>query len=201
MKKVILNATDKIAYPDKAKLDEFHVRFYDYLVAGLNKSFDEEDRRDAVSAAFSKLISRKGPQDFKGKVPQTEAEWYWCLHWQAKAYLSHLMEKSERFARYQEEEIRSFKVGIQDAEQTGTLGSSGLSQELHEIFKTMCCVCGVNPEHSRIFWDWWIEGEDIDIVAKRYDVKKNNIYQIKSKVSKVLKNQGPDFFADYREAA
>lgn len=195
-----LNDTTTIAYPDTEMWGDFHVRFRQRLVDGLYFKYSQADREDAVSSAFAKLLARRGPEDFKGKVPKTEADWFWALHWQAKAYLSHMVEKDSRLNDYRETERVAHAGDVQNPEQGRDLDRERLRVDLRETFTNMCKAYGISDKHARIYWDWCVVAEPSDTVADRYLVTKNNLYQIKNRILRVLRDQGRLYFADYRDA-
>ena len=98
---------------DKMILDnqawaELYKKFYSRLVNSLCSRYCLADREDAVEFAFDKLMHRKDAAAYGEKYPQSEKDWFWHLHWQARSFLAHLKDRAERHAKYIE--IRAFSL-------------------------------------------------------------------------------------------
>ena len=83
-----LDATTIVSYPTSSKWADYYERFRSALVNSLNGRYCVADREDAVEEAFHKLMHKKDMAAYGEKMPQTEADWYWNLHWQARSFLS-----------------------------------------------------------------------------------------------------------------
>ena len=97
-----LDNTTIVSYPIEADWVEYYSKFRKPLVDGLNSRYNLADREDAVEEAFHKLMHKKDPEAYGEKMPRTESDWYWNLHWQARSFLSRIKERAERHAKYVE---------------------------------------------------------------------------------------------------
>ena len=99
-----LDHTTIIPFPDKAFWAELYQKSHGALVESVRRySQTIADAEDAVEEAFHKLMHKKDMTAYGEKLPQTEADWYWNLHWQARSFLSRIKERVERHSRYVEE--------------------------------------------------------------------------------------------------
>ena len=84
------NKNNKKMILDNKAWAELYTKFCSKLVNGLNSHYCFADREDAVEFAFDKLMHRKDAAAYGEKYPQSEKDWFWHLHWQARSFLAHL---------------------------------------------------------------------------------------------------------------
>ena len=174
---------------------ELYTKLYTKLVNGLNSRYCLADREDAVEFAFDKLMHRKDAEAYGEKFPQTEKDWFWNLHWQARSFLSHMKCHSDLHAKYVEfasQELENmFAPGLQGFAMDAETRQDALARAL-EIFKA---------EQDVSFRDFkvFILRERFQIPAKevaaRLGISLKNVNVIKHRIGKLLKKHGPDCYA------
>ena len=97
-----LDSTTVVPFPDSAAWAAIYAKMRRPLVNSLNRDYCLADREDAVEEAFHKLMHKKDAEAYGENMPQTEADWFGALRWQAKSFLSHMKERSARHAKYVE---------------------------------------------------------------------------------------------------
>ena len=189
-----LDATTIVSYPTPSKWADYYGRFRRSLVNSLNGRYCVADREDAVEEAFHKLMHKKDVAAYGEKVPQTEADWYWNLHWQARSFLSRIKERVERHSRYVEEMSKAladvFACGHQGEEMDADIRSRALVRAL-ETFRreqdvsrrALAIYVGIETGVAT--------GQEL---AKRYRLTSDNVYVIKCRVGHLLRKYGPRCF-------
>lgn len=189
-----LDSVTPVAFPDSATWAGFYAKFWDKLVNSLNGRYCVADREDAVEEAFHKLMHKKDVAAYGEKVPQTEADWYWNLHWQARSFLSRIKERVERHSRYVEEMSKAladvFACGHQGEEMDADIRSRALVRAL-ETFRreqdvsrrALAIYVGIETGVAT--------GQEL---AKRYRLTSDNVYVIKCRVGHLLRKYGPRCF-------
>ena len=189
------NKNNKKMILDNKAWAELYTKFCSKLVNGLSSHYCLADREDAVEFAFDKLMHRKDAAAYGEKYPQCEADWLSHLHWQARSYLAHLRDRTERHAKYIEflsKELESaFVPGLQGFALDSEICSTALTIAL-EIFKKeqdvsrrdlKVYVCRMHGIPSK------------KIAENIRGVTANNVDQIKYRVGLLLAKHGPDCYA------
>ena len=165
----------------------------DEVVRRLNRYYSIEDREDAVSEAFVKLL-KKDPVSYGDKLPESEEEWLKELYWQARAYLSHLREHAEVHAKYVERmasELEGvFACGHQGEEMDAELRSRALVRAL-EMFRREQDVSRDDLEIYTSITKREATGREL---ARRYRTTEENVYVIKHRTGLLLRKYGPRCF-------
>ena len=165
----------------------------DEVVRRLNRYYSIEDREDAVSEAFVKLL-KKDPVSYGDKLPESEEAWLKELYWQARAYLSHLREHAEVHAKYVEKmasELEGvFACGHQGEEMDAEIRSRALVRAL-EMFRKDQDVSRRDLEIYTGIETGEVSGREL---ATRYHTTSDNVYVIKYRVGRLLRKHGPRCF-------
>jgi len=181
--------------PDNEAWAKLYTKLYAKLVNGLNSRYCLADREDAVEFAFDKLMHRKDAEAYGEKFPQTEKDWFWNLHWQARSFLSHMKCRSAIHAKYVEslsKELEgTFVPGLQGADMDGKTRAEAIARAL-EIFKA-------DHDISRRDLNVFVLRERFQVpskkIAARYNLTVGNVDLIKHRIGKLLKKYGPDCYA------
>ena len=189
-----LDVTTIVSYPTPSKWADYYERFRSSLVNSLNGRYCAADREDAVEEAFHKLMHKKDMAAYGEKMPQTESDWYWNLHWQARSFLSHIKSRYDLHAKYVEtmsKELEdAFIPGLQGVALDSKIRAEALFQSL-EIFKA-------EQDISRRDLNIFILRERLQIpskkVAARYNLTVKNVDVIKHRIGKLLRKYGPDCY-------
>ena len=189
-----LDATTIVSYPTPSKWADYYGRFRSSLVNSLNGRYCIADREDAVEEAFHKLMYKKDMAAYGEKVPQTEAEWYWNLHWQARSFLSRITERIERHSRYVEEMSKAlagiFACGHQGEEMDADIRARALVRALETFRKEQ----DVSRRDLAIYVGIETGVATGQELAKRYETTSNNVYVIKCRIGQLLRKYGPRYF-------
>ena len=191
---ITLDDTTIVSYPTPSKWADYYERFRSSLVNSLNGRYCAADREDAVEEAFHKLMHKKDVAAYGEKLPQTEADWYWNLHWQARSFLSRIKERVERHSRYVEEMSKVL---------AGIFACGHQGEEMDARIRARALVCAL--ETFRKEQD--VSRRDLAIyvgietcvasgqeLAKRYRLTSNNVYVIKCRIGQLLRKYGPRCF-------
>jgi hypothetical protein len=163
-------------------------------VNSLNGRYCAADREDAVEEAFHKLMHKKDVAAYGEKVPQTEADWYWNLHWQARSFLSRIKDRAERHSRYVEDMSKAltgiFACGHQGEEMDADIHARALVRALETFRKEQ----DVSRRALAIYVGIETGVATGPELAKRYRLTSNNVYVIKCRVGHLLRKYGPRCF-------
>lgn len=185
---------NEVKMMDNATWAGMYSRLRDRLVKGLDGRYCLADREDAVECAFDKLMHRKDREAYGDKVPQTEEDWYWNLHWQARSFLSRIKERVERHSRYVEEMSKTlagiFSCGHQGEEMDADIRSRALYRTLETFRKEQ----DVSRRGLAIYVGIETGVATGSELAKRYRLTSDNVYVIKCRVGHLLRKYGPRCF-------
>ncbi len=189
-----LDAATIVSYPTPSKWAEYYGKFRRSLVNSLNGRYCVADREDAVEEAFHKLMHKKDVAAYGEKVPQTEADWYWNLHWQARSFLSRIKDRAERHSRYVEDMSKAltgiFACGHQGEEMDADIHARALVRALETFRKEQ----DVSRRALAIYVGIETGVATGPELAKRYRLTSNNVYVIKCRVGHLLRKYGPRCF-------
>ena len=189
-----LDSTAIVSYPTPSEWADYYERFRSSLVNSLNGRYCVADREDAVEEAFQKLMHKKDVAAYGEKVPQTEADWYWNLHWQARSFLSRIKERVERHSRYVEEMSKAlvgiFACGHQGEEMDADIRARALVRALETFRKEQ----DVSSRDLTIYVGIETGVESGQELAKRYRLTSDNVYVIKYRIGRLLRKYGPRYF-------
>ena len=189
-----LDATTIVSYPTTAKWADYYGRFRGSLVTSLNGRYCVEDREDAVEEAFHKLMHKKDMTAYGEMLPQTEADWYWNLHWQARSFLSHLKSRSDLHAKY----VETMSKELEDAFITGLQGIALDSKIRSEALVKALEIFKAEQDISRRDLNVFVLRERLRMpskkVAARYNLTVENVDVIKHRIGKLLRKYGRDCY-------
>jgi len=189
-----LDSVTPIAFPDSATWAGFYAKFRDKLVNSLSGRYCIADREDAVEEAFHKLMYKKDMAAYGERLPQTEADWYWNLHWQARSFLSRITERNERHSRYEEEMSKVlagiFACGHQGEGMDADIRAHALVRALETFRKDQ----DVSRRDLAIYVGIETGAVSGQELAKRYRLTSDNVYVIKYRIGRLLRKYGPRCF-------
>lgn len=184
-----------VDFPTLAVWGKYYSKFRSELLQMLSR-YNPADREDAVEFAFDKLMNRKSKESYGEKVPSTEHEWFWALYWQAKSYLGHKAEHEAVHERYVN------KMGG-DEDNTLIFGRQGdsLDKETYREALPLALNSLIKEHHldrqkMEVFIASEVYGESVKMVAEKYGLTENNVYQIKFRVGKILRKYGKKHLFD-----
>ena len=161
------------------------------LVESLPKSYSYADREDAVEEAFHKLMHKKDVEAYGDKLPQTENDWFWCLRWQARSFLSHMKDSAECQAKYIERASKEM-FGMIAAVQGLDLDRAVYSNALAKALVIFCREQDISRRNISIYMRVAIRNESAKSVSRLFNVTENHIYQIKFRMKNLLRKHGVD---------
>ena len=186
---------NKKMIPDNEAWTELYTKFHTKLVNSLHSRYCLADREDAVEFAFDKLMHRKDAESYGERFPQTEKDWFWNLHWQARSFLSHMKCRSDRHAKYVETMSKELQGAFTPGFHTNAIDVEGLSENLAralEIFKA-------EQDISRRDLSVFVLRERLQMpskkIAARYNLTVENVDVIKHRIGKLLRKYGPDCYS------
>ena len=190
-----LDSTAIVSYPTTSKWADYYGRFRGSLVNSLNGRYCVEDREDAVEEAFHKLMHKKDMTAYGEKLPQTEADWYWNLHWQARSFLSHLKSRSDLHAKY----VETMSKELEDAFIPGLQGIALDSKTRDEALFQALEIFKAEQDISRRDLNVFVLRERLQMpskeIAVRYNLTVENVDVIKHRIGKLLRKYGPDCYS------
>lgn len=187
-----------LEFPNSDTWAGFYAKFRTKLVNGLNSSYSLADREDAVEEAFHKLMHKKDREAYGEKMPLTEADWYWNLHWQARSHLSHLKDRIDRHAKYIEEMsgvlAGAFAGGHCGAGIDAATRTRALARALDALRRDQ--DKDISRRDLVIYIGLAARGLSAATLAKRFNTNANNVYQIKFRVGSLIRKYGPRYFEE-----
>lgn len=159
-----LDTETTIEFPTIAKFSEFYDRWSTSLVNALNGGFPRADREDAVQHAFVKVMFVKDSDGYK-RVPRTERDWYGCLLWQARSYLSHSTDSRKAWDGHHK---RAYDEGYMTSG-TGafcTLDDEVESKSAWETLYVICKEANMKDANVAACVRWWLNDEPSDLVER-----------------------------------
>lgn len=196
-----MNTNSKIIvdFPTRNVWGEYYSLFRKNLLAKLNSIYCLADREDAVEYAFDKLMNKKDKAAYGDKMPKTENGWFWALYWQARAYLSHMKEHGVVHAKYVEEISKEFENVFVPGYAGEFLDKNVLSNVLSVALKNLVKDKGLRKRDLSIYIETAVYKKSSRLLAEKYGLTENNIYQIKFRMMKVFEKYGKKYFADALE--
>ena len=189
-----LDATTIVSYPTPSKWADYYERFRSSLVNSLNGRYCAADREDAVEEAFHKLMHKKDMAAYGEKMPQTESDWYWNLHWQARSFLSHIKSRYDLHAKY----VETMSKELEDAFIPGLQGVALDSQTRAEALVKALEIFKAEQDISRRDLNVFVLRERLRMpskkVAARYNLTVENVDVIKHRIGKLLRKYGRDCY-------
>ena len=186
-----LDKTTVIGFPTTEGWTNLYKRLQKPLVSSLNSKYCLADREDAVEEAFHKLMHKKDYEAYDDKKPQTEADWFWQLRWQARSFLSHMKDFAERHAKYIERMAKDMFDMIA-ADQGLELDSAICRQALAKALAMLCREQDISRRDLCIYTRVALHKESVKSVSRRFSVTENHIYQIKFRIKNLLRKHGID---------
>ena len=183
-----------VPFPDSTVWAAMHVKFFRSLVSSLNHAYCLADREDAVEEAFHKLMHKKDADAYGEKMPETGKAWFWALHWQARAYLSHLKEKIETHAKYVERIAKELENAFACGHQGEEMDAEVRCRALVRALETLKAEQDIPRRNLEIFVSRMMGGVPSKMVAKKYGTTANNVDQITWRVGRLVRKHGPRHF-------
>lgn len=165
----------------------------DKVVRRLNRYYSIDDREDAVSEAFVKLL-KKDPVSYGDKLPGNEEEWLKELYWQARAYLSHLREHAEVHAKYVEKMASELEGVFACGHQGESIDADIRGRALTRALKMFRWEQDVSREAIKIYTSITKREATGRDLARRYRTTEENVYMIKHRTGLLLRKHGPRCF-------
>ena len=193
--KITLDETTIISFPDKAVWAKFYSKFYEPLIDIVRHyGMSTADVEDAVAEAFHKLMHKKDPDAWGDTMPQTEKGWFWALYWQARSYLSHLKDRSEVHVRYVQLIAPELKDAFASGHQGEEMDGDILARALERALKTLKSEQDISRRNLEIYVSRMMYGVAAKEVAKKYNIKANNVDVITWRVGRLIRKYGPRHF-------
>lgn len=161
------------------------------LVNSLSKGYSYADREDAVEEAFHKLMHTKDIEAYGDKLPQTEADWFWQLRWQARSFLSHMKDRAKCHAKYVERASREI-FGMIAAVQGLDLDRAVYRNALAEALEIFCREQDISRRNICIHLRVALRNESAKSVGRLFNVTENHVYQINFRMRNLLRKHGSD---------
>ena len=181
-------------FPSRDTWGKIYEKYHAKIVSSLNSRYCLADREDAVENAFDKLMNKKDPAAYGGKMPASAEGWFKALYWQARSFLSHMNERSQIHAKHIEKIAKeleeAFVPGIQGAFLDAEVYSRALPLAL-EIFRK---DQDISRRDLEIYVDFAAKRIPAKIVAKEYKVSAINVNTIKFRVGHLLEKYGRKCF-------
>ena len=185
-----------VSYPTLERWAEYYDKFRSPMASFLKRySSSLADIEDAVEEAFHKLMHKKDPDAYGDNMPQTESEWFWRICWQARSYLSHLMEKGERHAKYVECASKVLGNMLSWGRQGESIDGDLRARSLVRALETLKSEQDISRRNLSIYVCRMAGGMSSKEVAKKYGLTANNVDQIVWRVGRLVRKHGPRHFA------
>ena len=186
-----LDKTTVIGFPTTDDWANLYQKLRKPLVSSLNSKYCLADREDAVEEAFHKLMHKKDFEAYGDKKPQTEADWFWQLRWQARSFLSHMKDFAERHAKYIERAAKDM-LGMIAAVQGLELDNATCRHSLAKALELLCKEQDISRRNLCVYTRVALRKESVKSVSRRFSVTENHVYQIKFRMKNLLRKHGPD---------
>ena len=161
------------------------------LVNSLSKGYSYADREDAVEEAFHKLMHTKDIEAYGDSLPQTEADWFWQLRWQARSFLSHMKDRAKCHAKYVERASREI-FGMIAAVQGLDLDRAVYRNALAKALEIFCREQDISRRNICIYLRVALRNESAKSVGRLFNVTENHVYQINFRMRNLLRKHGSD---------
>lgn len=170
--------------------DKYHAR----IVARLSSWYCLADREDAVEEAFDKLMNRKDPEAYGGKMPATAEAWCDALYWQARSFLSHMKEHSQIHAKHVEKLAKELEEAFVPGNQGAFLDADVYSRALSLALDSLRKDQDISRRNLEIYVGIAANGIPGRELAKKFNISEENVYTIKCRVAKLIEKYGKDYF-------
>ena len=189
-----LDSVTVVPFPDSAAWASMYAKFFDALVKSLNHAYCSADREDAVAEAFHKLEFKKARESYE-TLPETEADWFHTLRWQAKSYLSHLRERYERHARYVESMAKALARYFACGHQGEAIDAEIMQRALTRTLETIKEEQDISRRDLEIFVAVKMFRTSARELSKRFSgVTAGNVSVIAHRVGNIIRKYGPRHF-------
>ena len=181
---------------DSHTWERFYSSWFDLLVGKLGGRYSQAVREDAVAWAFFKLMYKK-PASAYGHLPESDDEWFCCLLWQAKAFLSHYHEHESTWQDHYE---NAFRDGYLTAAPNAvcTIDEAVSKDAAYATLASLCSDVGMKPENVLAYVRRYLDGEPSAKVAAEIGITCNNLHQIRRRVEDLLASRGPQRYREIR---
>ena len=190
------DSTTVIPFPDSAAWAANYAKMRRPLVNSLNHDYCLADREDAVEEAFHKLMHKKDAEAYGENMPQTEADWFGALRWQAKSFLSHMKERSARHAKYVERAAKDVFAAFAPV-QGFSLDAEARRRALVRALEILRAEQDISRRNLEVYVNLETGSESVKSLCARHKITENNAYAIRFRMKNLLRKHGP---ACYRRA-
>ena len=139
--------------------------------------------------AFHKLMHKKDLVSYGDTIPQTEADWFWQIHWQARAFLSHMRERADRLAKYIERAAQN-TLGMIAAVQGLDPDDEVCGNAVTKAFELLCREQDISRRNIRIYMRVALHKESAKSVSRLFHVTENHVYQINFRIKNLIRRHG-----------
>ena len=186
-----LDNTTTVSYPTMAVWAAYYAKFHDSLLGLAGRhSANSADAEDAVEEAFDKLMHRKDPAAYGGKMPTTESGWFWALYWQVRSFLSHLKDRADVHAKYVERFAQELEDAFAPWHQGEALDSDLHSRALVRALETLKAEQDISRRDLEIYIARTKDGIPAKAVAEKHGIKPGHVDVINHRVKLLLQEHG-----------
>ena len=194
-----IKSSRSVAFPlSQVQWGDYYSRWFGDLVASLGSKYGEHDREDAVSEAFVKLAG-KSVSEYQ-HVPETEAELYGCIYWQAKGWLSHRAESRRTWDAHHRRAV-SEGYAVVPAGPVCTIDRQLNDQAAFATLETLCADAGILPRNVEAYRRRYLYGERTEDVAKALGMTAGNIHVVRDRIDRLRRKKGAACFFTHRAKA
>ena len=168
-------------------------RFFD-LYAGFvfsiarAKGLKEEDAEDIVQSVFADLARNLPSFEYDRAKGRFRSYLIGLVHWRIKDRLRLVQREREQMADYMEE-VKNLPSADRDfAEREWQ--AAALEEALRRLKPE------VRPEHYAAFVASAVEGQDTETVMRLYNLSRDNLYQIRKRLTAKLQEMVPEVLAE-----
>ncbi len=181
-------------FPSRDTWGKIYDKYRAQIVARLSSWYCLADREDAVEEAFNKLMNKKSPEAYGGKMPTNAESWREALYWQARSFLSHMKEHSQIHAKYVEKIAKELEDIFTPANHGLFMDSDVYSRALTLALDSFRKDQDISRRNFEIYIGAAINMIPAKILAKKFNITENNVYAIKFRVGKLLAKYGRKYF-------
>ena len=168
-------------------------RFFDLYVGFVfsiarAKGLKEEDAEDIVQSVFADLARNLPSFEYDRAKGRFRSYLTGLVHWRIKDRLRLVQREREQMADYMEE-VKNLPSADRDfAEREWQ--AAALEEALRRLKPE------VRPEHYAAFAASAVEGQDTETVMRLYNLSRDNLYQIRKRLTAKLQEMVPEVLAE-----
>ena len=181
-------------FPSRDMWGKIYEKYHAKIVSSLNSRYCLADREDAVENAFDKLMNKKDPAAYGGKMPASAEAWSKALYWQARSFLSHMNEHSQIHAKYIEKIAKELEEAFVPGIQGSFLDAEVYSRALPLVLEIFRKDQDVSRRNLAVYVGIVMDKIPAKDIATKFGITENNVYAIKFRVGKLLAKYGKSYF-------